>query len=91
MPRSRSHKSRPHKSRPHKSRSHKSRSHKSRHGRGTKVSNRASKRVPNNPKKEDRPLVEQSLGELQMIARSHGIPFGGLTCTQLIEKIIAYR
>jgi hypothetical protein len=38
-----------------------------------------------------KPLGEKSLSELQLVARSHGIPFGGLTKTQLIEKIIAYR
>lgn len=62
----------------------------SRSGKGIKVSHKAKKRAVRARKKE-KPLNERSLAELQMVARSHGIPFGGLTRTQLIEKIIAYR
>jgi len=32
-----------------------------------------------------------SLIDLQRIARSHGIPFGGISKTHLIEKILAYQ
>lgn len=46
--------------------------------------------MPKGEKKEVS-LTKLTLAELQMIARSHGIPFGGLTRTQLIEKIHAYR
>lgn len=67
-----------------------SRSH-SRHGGGERVSKNPRKRAPRRTKKKEKPLTERTLSELQMVARSHGIPFGGLTRTQLIEKIVAYR
>lgn len=59
-------------------------------GRGKKVSNVVKKRVPAR-RKRIKPIPERTLAELQVLARSRGIPFGGLTRTQLIEKIIAYQ
>jgi len=37
------------------------------------------------------PLSKKSLAELQSIASSRGIPFGGMTRTQLLEKIQSYN
>jgi hypothetical protein len=63
----------------------------SRSGSGQKVTTKPKARAPQKTKKKSQSLSDKTLSELQMIARSHGIPFGGLTRTQLLEKIIAYQ
>ena len=75
-----------------RSRSHsRARTGSSKEGKGERISHPVRKRAtPRTQKKKGKPIAEKSLAELQMVARSHGIPFGGLTRTQLIEKIVAY-
>jgi ribosomal protein L9 len=50
-------------------------------------------RAPTKKEKERmrEPLSKKSLAELQSIASSRGIPFGGMTRTQLLEKIQSYN
>jgi hypothetical protein len=60
-------------------------------GRGEKVSHSPRKRATPSKQKKEKQLTDKTLAELQMVARSHGIPFGGLSRTQLMDKIIAYR
>jgi hypothetical protein len=45
---------------------------------------------PRKEKKKQPTLRERKLESLQALARSHGIPFGGLTRSALIDKLIAY-
>lgn len=72
-----------------KSRSRKSHSRSRKGSAHEKVTRKV--RARKSRKKNMKPLGEQTLSELQLVARSHGIPFGGLTKTQLIDKIVAYK
>lgn len=72
--------------------SRKSRSRKSRRGcakKRVRQSFRAQHKESKDKKKQV-PLRERNLESLQALARSHGIPFGGLTRTALVDKLIAY-
>lgn len=69
-----------------------SRSRRSRRG-GKSVHNREPMKTNTKPRKEKKKqptLRERKLESLQALARSHGIPFGGLTRSALIDKLIAY-
>lgn len=47
--------------------------------------------VKSAPKKRHSRMSAMSLTELQIVAKSHGIPFGGLSRGKLINKIAAYK
>ena len=58
-----------------------------------KAKTRAKAQIAARKKKprESAGMDKKTLIELQQIARSFGIPFGGMTRTQLSDKIMAYQ
>lgn len=65
-------------------------SRKSRKSRGKTTTIRAKRKAKRETQQRRVPLDRKTLAELQIMARSRGIPFGGLTRTQLLEKINTY-